>query len=501
MEKHPKSSGSETDRDPCETGDIDALRRRCRQVEEALKSLETRNRLMGDSAPFGIFVVDQEGRVQGFNRKMSDLLQWPDYQNPGQINVYELQEFVKTGVNEDLRRCMQTRSAMIRDYAWAADPGDDRQLRFHLGPIMDPDGRVSGVMAFVENHTHLRQAQDAAEQSEARYRLLFQSAPVPMVERDASVLKRHLDSLCASGINDLDAYLKTHPEEIGRCMDLIKTADCNDAFLELLEAEDKEAVLADLPRMVMGPSFQNMARQIIMMVAEGHVLPETEMTIQTVHGRSKQVVCRVMVLAGHETTMSRVVISMLDISSRVAAETALRESEQRFREQALHDNLTGLYNQRYLYLSLPRLIQTARSQGSPVSVVFMDLDNFKSVVDTHGHLNGSRAIQEVAATLLAALEPPAYAVAYAGDEFVVVLPGYDLDQAVSKAEGIRSAIKNSLYLQDRGKNVRLQASYGIATFPLHGQDAEAILAAADTALFDIKNTSKGAIGRYTCARP
>ncbi|MBI5894931.1 MAG: GGDEF domain-containing protein, partial [Desulfobacterales bacterium] len=193
--------------------------------------------------------------------------------------------------------------------------------------------------------------------------------------------------------------------------------------------------------------------------------------------------------------------SMVDISTRVAAEEALRASEQRFREQALHDNLTGLYNQRYLHYSLPRLIQTARSQGRPLAVIFMDLDNFKSVVDAHGHLNGSRAIQEVAAILSAGLVAPAYAVAYAGDEFVVVLPDHDLDQALKRAEEIQARIKNAIYLQSQGQNVRLQASYGIAAFPNHGEDAEAILAAADTALFDIKCTGKGAIGRYQKAPP
>jgi diguanylate cyclase (GGDEF)-like protein len=129
-------------------------------------------------------------------------------------------------------------------------------------------------------------------------------------------------------------------------------------------------------------------------------------------------------------------------------------------------------------------------------VVFMDLDNFKSVVDAHGHLNGCRAIQEVAATLRAAIDPPAYAVAYAGDEFVAVLPDHDQEQALAKAEQLQASIKASVYLQEQGKNVRLQASCGIATFPTHGDDAEALLNAADTALFEIKGTGKGAIGRY-----
>ncbi|MFZ1983733.1 MAG: diguanylate cyclase [Desulfatitalea sp.] len=480
----------------CENSAMEKLQQRCQEAEAALRAIEQRNQILGDSAPFGIMTVDQEGRVQGFNRKMRDLLPWPDTNTLAEINVYKLKALVDAGVSEDFRRCAQTKRTMIRDYSCVADRDQCLQLRFYLSPVIDPTGSVDGVMAFVENHTHLVQAQVAAQESEVRYRLLFQSAPIAMMERDASVLKEHLDTLQASGVVDLNAYFNQHPDEVGRYMALVKTADCNDAFLALLETQDKEALLAELPRVVMGPAFQQMAQEIIVMVSQGRILPEREMTIRTVQGRSKRVMTRVMVLAGHETTMSRVVISMVDISTRVAAEEALRTSEQRFREQALHDNLTGLHNQRFLYQSLPRLIRTAQTQNTPVSVVFMDLDNFKSVVDAHGHLNGSRAIQEVAATLRAVIDPPAYTVAFAGDEFVVVLPDHDQEQALAKAEQMQAHIKTSVYLQGQGKNVRIQASCGIATYPTHGDNAEALLAAADTALFDIKGTGKGAIGRY-----
>jgi diguanylate cyclase (GGDEF)-like protein len=486
-----------------ETGEMAALLRRCQQAEAALQALEYRNGIMGDSAPFGIFAIDQEGRLQGINRKMRDLVSWPEAPTLAEINVYELQAFVEAGICDDLRLCMQSKHAMIRDYACVANKGECRQLRVHFGPVVEPTGTVSGVMAFVENRTHFQRAQLAAQESEERYRNLFQSAPVAMIERDASALKQYLEELQASGVKDLEVYLRERPDEVGRCMAMIRTEDCNNAFLALLEAriEDKEAILADLPRVVMGPGFLQVAQEIIVMVARGRFIPEREMTIRTVHGQSKRVMSRVMVLAGHETTMARVVISLVDISTRVAAEEALRASEQRFREQALHDNLTGLYNQRYLHYSLPRLIQNARTQERPISVIFMDLDNFKKVVDTYGHLNGSRAIQEVGAILGTALLPPAYAVAYAGDEFVAVLPEHDLEQALAKAEELQARIRGAVFLQSLGKNVRLQASCGIATYPTHGDDAEAILAAADSALFDVKGTGKGAIGRYQKLNP
>ena len=180
----------------------------------------------------------------------------------------------------------------------------------------------------------------------------------------------------------------------------------------------------------------------------------------------------------------------------IAVENAQRY--QHIQDLAIHDNLTGLYNTRYLYQSLTDQIEACKSANSPLSLVFMDLDRFKQVVDKYGHLNGSRAIQQVAATIRESLEEPAYAVAYAGDEFVVVLPGFDQVTARIKAEEIQSRIKSTVYILDRGIEVQLVTSFGIATFPDHATDLTGLLAIADRELFSVKEKSKDALGR--CVR-
>ena len=194
-------------------------------------------------------------------------------------------------------------------------------------------------------------------------------------------------------------------------------------------------------------------------------------------------------------------ISLVDISERKRAEEALRVSEQKYREQALRDNLTGLYNRRYLYKSLSELIEACKANRSPLSLIFMDLDNFKQVVDAHGHLNGSRAIQEVAATIRDSISKPAYAVAYAGDEFVVVLPGSNQSQAKEMAGSIQSQMNNTTYLREQGLDVKLYASFGIGTFPDDATDVTGLLAAADRILFAIKGKGKNAIGLAGMSKP
>ena len=124
----------------------------------------------------------------------------------------------------------------------------------------------------------------------------------------------------------------------------------------------------------------------------------------------------------------------------------------------------------------------------------MDMDNFKHVVDTYGHLNGSQALKEVAGTIKSCLKKPCFGVAYGGDEFVVVLPGFDRQQALRKLEQIRTRMKLTTYLTAAGLQVQLGASFGLATFPDETDTREGLLTLADQAMFRIKQTGKGAIG-------
>jgi diguanylate cyclase (GGDEF)-like protein len=173
---------------------------------------------------------------------------------------------------------------------------------------------------------------------------------------------------------------------------------------------------------------------------------------------------------------------------------ALRASRARYRELSFIDDLTGLYNTRYLYKTLQAHLEHHAEQA--LSVVFIDIDHFKRVVDTHGHLNGSRAIAELAAVAKGLLPKGCYGVSYGGDEFVLVLPGHDACKGGQVAEKIRAAIADNRFLVSEGLEVRLTVSCGMASYPEDASDLVNLLGNADHALFETKRRGKNAVVAY-----
>ncbi len=153
------------------------------------------------------------------------------------------------------------------------------------------------------------------------------------------------------------------------------------------------------------------------------------------------------------------------------------------------DDLTHLYNTRYLDMVLDREVQG----GRPFTVLFMDLDRFKRVNDEHGHLSGSRLLVEVARVLRSCVRDDDILVRYGGDEYVMLLVGIDSGGGLKVAERIRRAIEDHRFLSREGSRVRITCSIGLASFPEHAQSKGEILDMADRAMYRGKRSSRNVV--------
>ncbi len=158
---------------------------------------------------------------------------------------------------------------------------------------------------------------------------------------------------------------------------------------------------------------------------------------------------------------------------------------------SITDDCTGLFNARRLYTMLEEKVAlTNNGKPVPFSLLFMDLDHFKSVNDKHGHLIGSRLLGEVGNLLKRMAGPDNAAFRYGGDEFVLLMPSLDKAAAAELTREVCEGLRDNSFLTGDGLGLRLTGSFGLATYPEDGDSVHAILRAADTMMYEVKNSTR-----------
>lgn len=203
----------------------------------------------------------------------------------------------------------------------------------------------------------------------------------------------------------------------------------------------------------------------------------------------------VLHLVGATELGDRVFTSIAQRLAVAAAEScALALASIRLREkladQSLRDSLTGLFNRRYTEETLEREIARAKREAAALGVLMLDLDHFKRFNDDFGHDAGDTALREAATVFVESVRTSDVVSRVGGEEFLVVLPGASLEATFRKSEAIREELKG-LELFHRGRRLPpLTFSAGVAAFPGNGETPEALLRAADTALYEAKRAGR-----------
>lgn len=422
------------------------------RLSECLKSEDIYRRVI-QAAAEGFLLLDRSHEVTEVNPAFLALTGWepPDLIGRPADAFYHRDRMEVSSASRD-HLSFET-SLRARD-------GREIPVLVTRSALREPSGETAGYMLFIVDLTELKATQEELRRAERRYHNMYRNAVQGMFQSRLSG-------------------------------ELIRVNPAYARFLGYTSAEEMLELKAGAADLYYDPGER---RHIVKLLKRRGFLANYEVKLRRKDGNPLWGLANYRLNRDDPGLEPIIEGIMVDNTRQKRLEEELRREHRKLQALSLRDNLTGLHNTRFLYQTLDKVISESRSSGAPFSLIFMDMDNFKRIVDTHGHLNGSQALKEVARTIRSLIRKPAFGVAYGGDEFVLVLPGFDKTRAKAKAEAIRLKMKRTVYLSENGLAVKLQASFGLATFPEDAQDRTGLLALADQAMFRIKQTQKGAVG-------
>ncbi|MDH5693753.1 MAG: diguanylate cyclase [Gammaproteobacteria bacterium] len=211
--------------------------------------------------------------------------------------------------------------------------------------------------------------------------------------------------------------------------------------------------------------------------------------------------CTFLPIKGDSGDIEYVCITLFDATDISIYENMLKEAIKTLARVSNQDSLTGVYNRRYLELSLSREFNRAKRYGHPLSVVIFDLDHFKSINDTYGHMAGDEVLKEASKRINIALRDSDILGRYGGEEFVVILPETDLNSAHIIADRLREKLADEpiVYSKDvlfEKPEITVTASLGLTAMREDTLDYQTMLQEADSALYQSKEGGRNRTTKY-----
>jgi diguanylate cyclase (GGDEF)-like protein/PAS domain S-box-containing protein len=319
-----------------------------------------------------------------------------------------------------------------------------------------------------------------------------------------------------SGVVFLFAVLRT------RLMDVIPVArsrlienmrdgvlvlDAQHRIVDLNSAMGK--LLADRPSNLLGRSALDILSDWVEKSNDLFGNRDTQFEIRIPSAPSRFLDLRVTPLFDKHQQLTGRLMVFRDVTDRKDVEKKLRNAnfrlqsqlieigilQSQLREQAIRDPLTNLFNRRYLEETLDRELARAMRETYPVCIIMIDIDHFKQINDTHGHEAGDLVLKAVAEALIHHSRRGDFACRYGGEEFIVVMPNITSQVAQERTALLRDSL-NSMRVNYRKHSLSATFSMGIATYPANGDSREAILRAADKAMYAAKEAGRDHIRSY-----
>jgi diguanylate cyclase (GGDEF)-like protein/PAS domain S-box-containing protein len=346
------------------------------------------------------------------------------------------------------------------------------------------DGHLVGIRIDVTNR---RRAEEALEQSEQRYRSLFEAAPISLWEEDWSDVKKLIDELRSGGVTDPGAAFRDQPELLKRAGAAIKVLDVNEATLKIYHADDKQQLIDEHHRRLQSSPWPTLMEELqYLTIGQRRVTTESEDL--RLDGVQFHIRTTMEIPKAHEHDWQRVFAAVEDI-------TEARALSQQLRFQAAHDALTGLVNRREFENRLERSLKSADDGRSEHAVCYLDLDQFKIINDTCGHVAGDELLKRLGRVLAQQVRRQDTLARLGGDEFGVLLEHCSMHVAERVANALRRTIEDFRFAWDK-QVFGIGVSIGVVPIRGQGQTVSSILSAADAACYAAKDHGRNRIHIY-----
>jgi len=343
-----------------------------------------------------------------------------------------------------------------------------------FGEPITIDGSLIGVLGLYHDITEDKQVKDLLAASEERFRKMFTDSPIALRMQDFSKVKLWIENKSDDIRANFRDHLLSFPEEVKELFSLIEIVDYNTAALHLFGAGSKEELHGKIYS-VLSKESRLEAVDILCSLLEGTTSLERELAYTRLDGKLIYSLTKISVMPGFEDSWGQILFSNIDITDRKLA-------EERLTYISLHDIMTSLYNRAFFDEELARY---EKSRVRPITILVMDMDNFKAINDRLGHQGGDQALQCIANIIKSSFREEDVAARIGGDEFAVLLPSVDFLMAQKAKERILNGVQK--FNAKNPNALPLNLSIGFATADKNGSLEEAFKK-ADEAMYLEKKT-------------
>ncbi len=433
-----------------------AMGRRLREHEREIRRLAAAVESSGDA----IVTIDERHCFSSWNPSATALLGYTAEQAIGQPLAMIIPEDRRDELAQRLECIGRGESVRGWETSRRRDDGELVDVELTVSALHDAGGRAAGVTAIMRDISERRRAERALAESEERFRRSFADSDVGM-----AIVRPNGDSGDVLEMNDALAQILGYPVDELRAR----------GPMSLVHPDDLDAL-----------------REEIVAINSGQVgVLRREVRLTTAAGTLIWAAITMSLVRDESGEPLHLVVQVQDVSER-------RSFEGQLQQLADHDPVTGLFNRRRFEQELGREVATARRYGQGGAVLALDLDHFKFVNDSLGHAAGDELIRVIGELLLRRLRHSDVIARTGGDEFVVILPRADEEEARRTGESLLRELRTDARAARIVGERRVTASIGIALFGHRTPNvsAEALLAEADIAMYDAKEAGRDRLAVY-----